>query len=134
MKIFVITYFTYINIQQSVTIYICNRHTGFPVALALYTGPGCDIFKFKIPFIDIKFIAFKIGRKINISKPIVIKISKGYTSTVVIVEIVKNIKRVGISYTVYKIDPGFSRGQRRKQCILFLCAAIQQTESKQPIS
>ena len=92
MKTFVPAHFTNINIQQPVSIYIGNSYTCFPITFSLYACFKRNIFKFEIPFIQVKFIAFPVRRKINIRKPVAVKISDRNTAPIIIVEIIKDIK------------------------------------------
>src|SRR5687768_13175003 len=59
-KIFVLAYFTHIDIQQSVSVYISNSYTGFPITFSFNACFMRNIFKSKIPFIQVKFIAFPV--------------------------------------------------------------------------
>ena len=67
---------TNINIQETIAVYIGHGHTAAPVRISGHAGFFGNVFKFKIAFVQVKFImAFAVGRKINIRQAVVIDIA-----------------------------------------------------------
>ena len=98
----------YINIQQAVTIQIGHGYTATPIGSSSNTCFVCNIFKFKIAFVEVEFVvAFAVCRKINIGQTIIIDITRCNTPTVIIIEIIKYVKEFLFFELVRKGDVCF---------------------------
>ena len=74
----------YVDIQQSIAVYIGHGNAGGPPCAApAHAGRLRDILKLKIALIQIQSIGMHIGGKINISQTIVVNITDRHPSTII---------------------------------------------------
>ena len=100
--------YTDIQIRPAVIIYIANSSAQFPVAIhaTRFRNIG-NIFKPEISFIQVKPVTGHIPGKINIGKPVVVKISHRYSPSHIHIGKKKIIESICFCEGVCKGNVGF---------------------------
>ena len=71
-------------------------------------------FKHKPTFIEVQLVRHKVSRKVNIRQAIVIHITNGYATAIVIVAVGQHIEMLRILYFVDKVNAGLLAGKPLK--------------------
>src|SRR5688572_2584516 len=89
---FIITNAAHINIKHSIVVDVNHRNTRAPSTVLRYPGFFSNIFKRHSTGIQVNFIFSLVGRKEDITGPIIIKITNTNAGTVIKIHVLKHVE------------------------------------------
>src|ERR1700722_2064248 len=95
-----------IDVQPAVAVDVDHGDAGAPHAILAKAGFVGDVFKFEIPFVEIKLIGPHIGGEEDIGKAVVVDVADGYAAAVVKVAEEKTVIETSVLYGVLEPDAG----------------------------
>src|SRR5690606_569672 len=104
-----------IDIEKSILIYVCECHTGVPLAIARDSRFFRYIFESKVAAIKVKSVWHHVAAEKDVGETIVIEIAHCHTCTVVHILYGEDVDRVSFQYCVFKIDTRFGRWHEPEQ-------------------
>jgi hypothetical protein len=106
VEIFVSAYLGEIDVRPAVIVHVGDGDACFPIAPAFYTGFCGDVVKMKITFVMIEYTSALVGDEIDIGQTVAIEVCDGNAPAIIIIKVVEDIERVGISDPIFEADAG----------------------------
>src|SRR5688572_13520908 len=84
---------THIYVQEAVAVDVGHRYASAPICASRHAGRLRNVLKCKIALVQVQPVStLTVPGKINIRQTVIIDISYGYTSAIIIIEIVEYIE------------------------------------------
>jgi hypothetical protein len=110
---------TDINIQPAVVVDINQYNTGTPLFFCRKTGSFRNIFKLKIPFVEVELVASLVGSKKNIRQPVIVEVADGNTAAIIKIPVIEHIETAVLREFVLEMN-GAVFNQAEQSVFLFL--------------
>jgi hypothetical protein len=71
-----------------------------------------DILELEVAFVQVQFVAaLAVGRKIDIGETVVVNVTNGYASAIVVIQVVENAEGLPGLKIISELDLGLGRGE-----------------------
>ena len=117
-----------VDVHFAIVVEISNGHSGFPAIFAPYPSLAGDVLKFPVTFVEVQLVFGLIARKEQVLHAILVKISDGYSSSIIDVFESQDVEGIVVRYFIVEINSGFFQSKFFKKSGLVFAAACQQDQ------